>query len=86
MRERERVGQIERQDALVSKASADPPVVATDGGARALILCWSRFHYSGRLRRKEPLFFTRTHFICCKVERVITVVAEDCLSLCVVFC
>ena len=32
MRERERVGQIERQDALVSKASADPPVVATDGG------------------------------------------------------
>ena len=31
------MGQIERQDALVSKASADPPVVATDGGARALI-------------------------------------------------
>ena len=31
-RMRERVGQIERQDALVSKASADPPVVATDGG------------------------------------------------------
>ena len=26
------MGQIERQDALVSKASADPPVVATDGG------------------------------------------------------
>ena len=47
--ERERVGQIERQDALVSKASADPPVVATDGGAQALILCWTEFHYSGRL-------------------------------------
>ena len=78
------MGQIERQDALVSKASADPPVVATDGGARALMLV--EVSLFRQLRRKEPLFFTRTHFICCKVERVITVVAEDCLSLCVVFC
>ena len=81
------MGQVERQDALVSKASADPPVVATDGGGYKEHghLCWSRFHYSGSCEEKN-LCFTRTHFICCKVERVITVVAEDCLSLCVVFC
>ena len=84
------MGQIERQDALVSKASADPPVVATDGGGYKehghLCMMLVEVSLFRQLRRKEPLFFTRTHFICCKVERVITVVAEDCLSLCVVFC
>ena len=85
-----RVGQIERQDALVSKASADPPVVATDGGGYKehghLSMMLVEVSLFRQLLRKEPLFCTRTHFICCKVERVITVVAEDCLSLCVVFC
>ena len=60
MRERARVGQIERQDALVSKASADPPVVATDGGGYKehghLSYAGRSFIIQAGLWRKEPLF------------------------------
>ena len=59
-------------------------------GRRLLIGChdrlvWWKYNYANEEEEGIFLYYKNT-FIRCKVEHVITAVAQDCLSLCVVFC